>query len=423
MPVTILVGAQWGDEGKGKITDLLAAEFAVVARYGGGDNAGHTVVVNGEKFALHLIPSGVLNEGTECLLGTGMVINPARLVQELDGLGARGIDVSHVHVSDGAHLIMPWHLALDGALEQARSGGELGTTRRGIGPAYADKASRVGIRVAALKDDDTLVAAIRAQSQAKNRILRMYGHSGFETAQIIEEYVGYARRLRPAIVDGVQWLHQRLAAGRRILCEGAQAALLDLDHGTYPYVTSSSPIAGGALTGLGFGPQHVERVIGVVKAYGTRVGAGPFPTEVKGEVGDRLVEVGAEYGTTTGRRRRVGWLDMIALRYAIQVSGITELALTKLDVLTGLAEIPVCIGYRLRGKPFDHFPADAQILAECEPEYRVFAGWTEAISAARSRQALPREAQRYVQWIEDACEVPVRIISIGPGREQTILER
>lgn len=422
MPAIILVGAQWGDEGKGKITDLLAARVDVVARYGGGDNAGHTVVVRGERFALHLIPSGVLHPGTECILGSGMVINPARLVQELDGLAARGVDVSRVRVSNAAHLIMPWHLALDEAQEAARGGSKIGTTRRGIGPAYADKAARTGIRVGDMLDDDRLAATIRARAEEKAPVLRAYGLAEPGVDAIILQYQEYAARLRPHIADTVQLVHRRLAEGKTILCEGAQGTLLDLDHGTYPYVTSSSPVAGGALTGLGIGPGHVSRVIGVAKAYSTRVGMGPFPTELTDEVGEQLVVIGAEYGTTTGRRRRAGWLDLVALRYAIQVNGITELALTKLDVLGAFPQIQVCVAYRYKGQTLTDFPTDTHVLALCEPEYETLPGWRAEISHVRSRQALPPAARAYVAYLEHRLGVPIRMISVGPERDETIVE-
>lgn len=409
MPAIILVGAQWGDEGKGKITDLLAAKADVVARWGGGDNAGHTVIVRGERFALHLIPSGVLHPDVECILGSGMVINPERLMKELDGLAIRGVDVSRVLVSSAAHLIMPWHIALDQAQEEARGGAKIGTTGRGIGPAYADKAARTGIRVGAMLDDDALAAAIRAHRPPAP-----------DADAIAQQYLKVAGVLRPHIADTVQLLHARLAAGKTILCEGAQGTLLDLDHGTYPFVTSSSPVAGGAFTGLGFGPKHVRRVIGVAKAYSTRVGAGPFPTELTDATGDRLVEVGGEYGTTTGRRRRAGWLDAVALRYAMDVNGITELAVTKLDVLSALDEINVCTAYRCRGKRLVHLPPDAETLAECKPEYETFRGWGSDIRDARTRSELPGAAQRYIEWMEREFGVPIRIISVGPERDQTI---
>lgn len=422
MPAIILVGAQWGDEGKGKITDLLAAQVDVVARYGGGDNAGHTVVVRGERFALHLIPSGVLHPGTECILGSGMVINPARLLEELDGLAARGVDVSRVRVSSGAHLIMPWHLALDEAQERARGGSKIGTTRRGIGPAYADKAARTGVRVGDMLDDDHLAAAIRARAEEKRPLFRAYGLPEPGVDALVLQYQEYATRLRPFIADTVQLVHRRLAEGKTILCEGAQGTLLDLDHGTYPFVTSSSPIAGGALTGLGIGPRHVSRVIGVAKAYSTRVGMGPFPTELTDEVGEQLVVIGGEYGTTTGRRRRAGWLDLVALRYAIRVNGITELALTKLDVLSAFPQIRVCVAYRYKGQTLTDFPADAWVLALCEPEYETLSGWRTEISHVRSRQALPPAARAYVAYLEHRLGVPIRMISVGPERDETITE-
>ena len=423
MTATVVIGAQWGDEGKGKITDMLAAESDVVARYGGGDNAGHTVVVGGDTFKLHLVPSGILYPHVVCVLGGGMVVNPRRLLQEMDGLAARGVDVSAARLllSAQAHLILPYHIALDGAAERSRGKSALGTTKRGIGPAYADKAARSGIRAGEMRDPSAFAERVRAAVITKNELLtRLYGQEPLPAEEIAREYQEYAVRLAPHLADTSSFLVEALHAGKRLLCEGAQGTLLDLDHGTYPYVTSSYPTVGGALVGLGLGPQHLTRIIGVTKAYQTRVGAGPFPTELLDADGDHLVEVGHEYGTTTGRRRRAGWLDAVALRYAVQVNGLSELALTKLDVLGGLDPLRIAVAYTCDGETLTRFPADAAMLARCQPVYEELSGWEEDISAARAFDDLPQAARAYVARIEELAGVPATLISVGPEREQTI---
>jgi len=423
MTATVVIGAQWGDEGKGKITDMLAAESDVVARYGGGDNAGHTVVVGGDTFKLHLVPSGILYSHVVCVLGGGMVVNPRRLLQEMDGLAARGVDVSAARLllSAQAHLILPYHIALDGAAERSRGKSALGTTKRGIGPAYADKAARSGIRAGEMRDPSAFAERVRAAVITKNELLtRLYGQEPLPAEEIAREYQEYAVRLAPHLADTSSFLVEALHAGKRLLCEGAQGTLLDLDHGTYPYVTSSYPTVGGALVGLGLGPQHLTRIIGVTKAYQTRVGAGPFPTELLDADGDHLVEVGHEYGTTTGRRRRAGWLDAVALRYAVQVNGLSELALTKLDVLGGLDPLRIAVAYTCDGETLTRFPADAAMLARCQPVYEELSGWEEDISAARAFDDLPQAARAYVARIEELAGVPATLISVGPEREQTI---
>ena len=423
MTATVVIGAQWGDEGKGKITDMLAAESDVVARYGGGDNAGHTVVVGSDTFRLHLVPSGILYPHVVCVLGGGMVVNPRRLLQEMDGLAARGVDVSAARLllSIQAHLILPYHIALDGAAERSRGKSALGTTKRGIGPAYADKAARSGIRAGEMRDPSAFAERVRAAVITKNELLtRLYGQEPLPAEEIAREYQEYAVRLAPHLADTSSFLVEALHAGKRLLCEGAQGTLLDLDHGTYPYVTSSYPTVGGALVGLGLGPQHLTRIIGVTKAYQTRVGAGPFPTELLDADGDHLVEVGHEYGTTTGRRRRAGWLDAVALRYAVQVNGLSELALTKLDVLGGLDPLRIAVAYTCDGETLTRFPADAAMLARCQPVYEELSGWEEDISAARAFDDLPQAARAYVARIEELAGVPATLISVGPEREQTI---
>ena len=428
MPIDVILGAQWGDEGKGKITDLLAADVDMVARFGGGDNAGHTVTVGAERFALHLIPSGILNSQTTCLLGAGMVVNPKKLLAEMDGLLARGVSVSpeRLKLSGRAHLIMPYHIALDGAAEAARGGAAIGTTKRGIGPAYSDKAARCGIRAhEMLHPAETLAERIRDQVATKNRILEMvYGQPALQADAIVEEYLGYAKRLAAHVVDVSEEVARALAAGKRILAEGAQGLLLDLDLGSYPYVTSSHPTIGGVLTGLGVGPQNIDRVIGVVKAYQTRVGAGPMPTELTGELGEKLRGTGAqpwdEFGTTTGRPRRCGWLDAVTLRFAVRVNGLTELAITKLDILSRFDAVDLCVAYELDGRRIESFPSDLAVLARCQPIYETLPGWGTDITEARAFGELPAEAQGYVRRIEEILGVRASLISVGPERDQTI---
>lgn len=428
MSMTVILGAQWGDEGKGKITDLLAAEADIVARFGGGDNAGHTVTVGTERFALHLIPSGILYPRVTCLLGGGMVVNPRKLLAEMDGLAARGVDVSpaRLKLSGRAHLIMPYHIALDGAAEAARGDAALGTTKRGIGPAYTDKAARSGIRAQEmLHPSEVLAKRIREQAEAKNVLLeRVYNQPPLDVESIVEEVLAYARRLAPYIANVSEQIASGLRSRKRILAEGAQGTLLDLDHGSYPYVTSSYPTIGGVMLGLGVGPQHIEHVVGVVKAYQTRVGAGPMPTELTGELGDRLRGTGAhpwdEFGTTTGRPRRCGWLDAVTLRYAVRVNSLTETAITKLDILSKFDMLQVCVAYELDGDTIETFPTDLSTLARCRPVYETLAGWGTDITQARTFDALPEQAQQYVTRIEELLGIPAYCISVGPGREQTI---
>jgi adenylosuccinate synthase len=424
----VILGAQWGDEGKGKITDLMAAEADVVARFGGGDNAGHTVTVGTERFALHLIPSGILYPRVTCLLGGGMVVNPKKLLAEMDGLAARGVDVSpsRLKLSGLAHLILPYHLALDEAAEEVRRGSAIGTTRRGIGPAYTDKAARTGIRAQEmLHAPEQFANRIREQVQAKNLILeKVYGRPPLDADAIVEDYASYARRLAPHVADVSDFLERSIRSRKRILAEGAQGALLDLDHGSYPYVTSSYPTIGGVMIGLGMGPQYIDRVVGVVKAYQTRVGAGPMPTELTGELGDRLRGTGAqpwdEFGTTTGRPRRCGWLDAVALRYASRINGLTELAITKLDILSRFESIQVCVAYDLDGQRIESLPTDLSVLARCQPIYETLPGWQADIEQVAKFEELPRAARGYVDFVEERVGIPASFISVGPGRDQTI---
>jgi len=425
MPAVVVVGAQWGDEGKGRVVDWLAQEAQLVARFNGGDNAGHTVVAQGHTLKLHLVPSGILHPGLVSLIGAGVVVNPAQLVAEMDELTALGIDVgpSRLKLSAAAHIILPTHRALDGARDAARGRGAIGTTKRGIGPTYADKAARVNLRAGEMTNPEHFAERVAEAVRAHNRRLQeQYGMEPLSPEQAAADYCAYAQRLAPHLTDGSALVGEMLEARKTVLCEAAQGLLLDLDHGTYPYVTSSSTVAGGALTGLGFGARHVSRVIGIAKAYTTRVGAGPFPTELLDEVGDRIREVGGEYGTTTGRPRRCGWLDLVILRYAARINGLDEFALTKLDVLSGLERLKVAVAYERDGERTEHFPAEfgVEALAQWKPVYEELPGWAEDISAVRSREDLPPAAREYVARIEEWGGVPVTFIGVGPEREQKI---
>lgn len=423
MPATVLIGAQWGDEGKGRVADWLARQCDVMARYAGGDNAGHTVKVGEREFKLHLVPSGVVHPNVRCILGSGMVINPLRLVEELDMLATQAVDISpqRIHLSVRAHVITPGHLALDGAAERARGSSSIGTTRRGIGPAYMDKAARTGLLTGEMRDPERFAAGVKTALERANALLtRVYGLEPVDADRLAGEYGQAAARLAPYLADTTTLLHDLLDRGQRLLCEGAQGTLLDLDHGHYPYVTSSSATVGGALTGLGIAPQQVTRVVGVAKAYCTRVGNGPFPTELLDATGDRLRDAGHEYGTTTGRPRRCGWLDAVALRYAARVNGLTELVITKLDVLSGLDELKIAVAYQRDNQPTDALPLFTPDYERVCPVYEALPGWTEDISAARHLDALPENAQRYIRRIETLTGVPVSLVSVGPEREQAI---
>ena len=428
MSITVILGTQWGDEGKGKLTDRLAADSDIVARFNGGDNAGHTVTVGDEIFQLHLIPSGILYPHVTGVMGGGMAVNPGKLLKEMDALAERGVDVSasRLKLSGRTHLILPYHIALDGAAEQSLGEKKIGTTMRGIGPTYADKSARRGIRAQAMADPEAFADRVRAEAEAKNKILtQVYGHEPLDAEAMAAEHFEYARRLAPHLDDTSVYLHEALAQGKRLLCEGAQATLLDIDHGTYPYVTSSSPTIGGVFTGLGIGPRWVERIIGIVKAFQTRVGGGPMPTELSGELGSRLRGTGAnpwdEFGTTTGRPRRCGWLDGIMLRYSARVNDLTDVCITKLDILTGLDELKICMAYDYRGQRLDHLPLEAAVLAECQPIYETLPGWQEDITSVRRFKNLPPAAQAYVGRVEELVNAPATYISVGPGREQTIV--
>jgi adenylosuccinate synthase len=415
----VIVGAQWGDEGKGKIVDLLARESDVVCRYQGGPNAGHTIVTGGQTYKLHHMPSGILYPGTACVIGAGCVIDPETFVLELDELESRGVSTGEVHVSGNAHLIMPWHVAIDGASERRLGRLQIGTTRRGIGPAYADKASRLGIRVQDLLDAKILRQKIETALAEKNVWLeRVYGAAPLELEDCAERLERVAQRLRPYVSDTSLLVDTALRAGKRVLLEGAQGTLLDLDHGTYPFVTSSNPVASAAATGVGIGPTRIDEVIGVSKAYVTRVGEGPFPTEIEGPDQERMRDLGGEYGTTTGRERRCGWLDLVALRYAARVNGLTAIALTKLDVLSHFDEIPVCVRYRLPdGSETADFPAHQSDFHHAAPVLETLDGWREPLD-----DALPDAAQRYVAFVEEQVGVPVSLVGTGQARE-AVLQR
>jgi len=422
VPATVVVGTQWGDEGKGKFTDLVASETAMVVRYQGGHNAGHTLVVDGESFALQLVPSGVLYEHVTPVIGNGVVVDPRVLLAEMDMLESRGVSTGRLRVSGNAHLILPYHQELDALHERHLGKNKIGTTKRGIGPAYADRSMRVGLRVQDLLDEKIFRQKLDAALEHHNRVLtRVFNRLPVDGDAIADEYLGTcAPRLSPLIADAVSLLHDQLEAGNHVLLEGAQATFLDLDHGTYPFVTSSNPVAGGACTGAGIGPRHIDRVIGIAKAYVTRVGAGPFPTELSDEVGDHLVDVGHEYGTNTGRRRRPGWLDAVMLRYAARVNSLSELAITKLDVLDGLDTIKVCVAYESDGERFDQLPYHQTVLHHAEPVYVELPGWKQDLSGVRSREDLPAEAEAYLTLVEGQVGVPIGMVGVGPGRDQVL---
>ncbi|HZN73163.1 MAG TPA: adenylosuccinate synthase [Micromonosporaceae bacterium] len=425
MPAIVLIGAQWGDEGKGKVTDLLGERVSHVVRYQGGNNAGHTVILpDGRKFALHLMPSGVLTPGCTPVIGNGVVIDPKVLITEIDGLTERGVSVERLLISADAHLVMPHHRALDRVVERYLGQARIGTTGRGIGPAYSDKVSRVGIRVQDLLDPGILRQKLELVLREKNQVLvKVYNRKALDAAAVVEEYLAYGERLRPYIVDTRLELARALERDAIVLLEGAQATLLDVDHGTYPFVTSSNPTAGGACVGSGIPPTRISQVIGVSKAYTTRVGAGPFPTELFDADGMHLLKVGDEYGTTTGRQRRCGWFDAVVARYAIRVNGITDLVVTKLDVLSGLEKVPICVAYTIDGERTDEMPMTQTAFHHAKPVYEVLDGWWEDISKARTESDLPANARRYVERIEQLCGVPVAVVGVGPGREENVLRR
>ena len=421
MPTTVVVGTQWGDEGKGKITDLLSDTADVVVRYQGGNNAGHTIVVEGERFALTLIPSGVLSPRVIPVIGNGCVIDPGVLLEEMDELRSRGVDPSRLRISANAHLIMPYHRKLDAVMERYLGRQQIGTTKRGIGPAYQDKFSRQGIRVQDLFDPKIFAKKLEAILKDKNRLLvKVYNQLEMDPGPMIDRYLGYAEELRPYVADTSLLVSRAIAGGQNVILEGAQGTLLDIDHGTYPFVTSSNPTASGAGTGAGIGPKAIDNVLGVTKAYISRVGSGPFPTELDDEIGERMVEIGGEFGTVTGRRRRCGWLDLVALRYAVRVNSLTEIALTKIDVLSHFETPRVAVAYDSLGERYEDFPRQQRILYNCRPVYEDLPGWSEDISEIREFSDLPKQARQYIEYVEEAAAVPVTIVSVGPGRSATL---
>ncbi len=422
MSATVVVGTQWGDEGKGKLTDLLAADMDLVVRYQGGHNAGHTIVVDGRRFALQLLPSGILYDHVVPVIGNGVVVDPSVLLSEIDQLSGSGVDCSRLVVSGSAHLIMPYHQELDALTERHLGRNRLGTTKRGIGPAYADKAARVGLRVQDLLDPKIFRQKLDVVLKEKNLILaKVYNRLALSSSDICDRYLGeYAPRLAPMIGDSVGVIHDALEGGRRVLLEGAQATFLDLDHGTYPFVTSSNPVAGGACVGAGIGPRDITSVLGIAKAYLTRVGSGPFPTELADDVGDLLVERGGEFGTNTGRRRRTGWFDAVMVRHAARLNSLSEIALTKLDVLDTLSQINVCVAYRCAGKLHEHMPYHQSELHDAVPVYEVLPGWQEDTTGVTKISELPSAAREYVKFLSARCGVPVTRVGVGPGREQFV---
>ena len=420
MPATVVVGTQWGDEGKGKFTDLVAKEMEMVVRYQGGHNAGHTLVVDGETFALQLVPSGILYDHITPVIGNGVVVDPRVLLKEMSTLEAKGIDCSSLKVSGNAHLIMPYHQELDALHERHLGDGKLGTTKRGIGPAYADKAMRVGLRVQDLQDSKIFRKKLDVVLGHTNQVLtKVFNRLPVDAEAIASEYLDEcAPRILPHIADAIELVHNALETGQGVLLEGAQATFLDLDHGTYPFVTSSNPVAGGACTGAGIGPRDIDRIIGIAKAYVTRVGSGPFPTELKDEIGDYLVDVGHEYGTNTGRRRRPGWFDAVMMRQAVRVNSLSEVALTKLDVFDGLESLKVCVAYDVDGERREQLPYHQTELHASKPIYEELPGWKTDITSVTSPAGLPAEAADYIAFLESQIGVPIRLVGVGPGREQ-----
>jgi adenylosuccinate synthase len=424
MPALVLLGAQWGDEGKGKATDLLGDRVDYVVRYQGGNNAGHTVVIGDQKYALHLLPSGILSPNVVPVIGNGVVIDPSVLLTEISGLNERGIDTSKLKISTNAHLITPYHRTIDKVSERFLGNSKIGTTGRGIGPAYADKINRMGIRVQDLFDPSILRQKIEGALRDKNQVLiKVFNRKGIEVEDVLNEYLGYAEILTPYVCDTALLLDKALKANKNVLLEGSQGTLLDVDHGTYPFVTSSNPTAGGASTGSGIGPTKITRVIGIVKAYTTRVGSGPFPTELFDEDGEKLRTIGGEVGVTTGRNRRCGWYDAPIARYAVRVNGLTDFFLTKLDVLTGWEKIPVCVAYDIDGTRVEELPSSQTDFHHAKPIYEYLPGWNEDISGARTMEELPANARAYVKYLEEISEAPMSAVGVGPGRDETIAVR
>lgn len=421
MPVTVVVGSQWGDEGKAKVIDLLSNDHDYVIRYQGGHNAGHTIVAGGEKYALQLVPSGVLYPHVTPVIANGVVVDPITLLDEVDRLSARGVDTSRLKVSSQAHLILPWHFAHDRIAEGARGENKIGTTLKGIGPAYADKARRVGLRVGDMLDRKRFAEKLTELGRAESDLIVHLGGEALDVPAIVEQYAGVlADRVAPYITNTVALLHDALAQGKRLLLEGAQATFLDIDHGTYPYVTSSSPTAGGACAGTGIGPRDLGRIVGITKAYTTRVGAGPFPTELTDELGDALVDIGREFGTVTGRRRRPGWLDVVMLRHAVRLNSLTEIALTKLDVLDTFAKVRVCVGYQVYGEFIKEYPDTLDELAKVQPVYAELPGWKTSLEGIRNADDLPDAAKAFIELVEREVGVPIRYVGVGADRDAVV---
>jgi adenylosuccinate synthase len=424
MSSVVVVGTQWGDEGKGKITDFLSRHAEVVARYQGGNNAGHTIVFNGERYKLHLIPSGIFYKEKICVIGNGMVVDPKALVEELAYLHSHGVSTDNLRISNRAHVILPYHLKQDELEEERKGANKIGTTKKGIGPAYMDKAARIGIRIADLLEKEEFYAKLERNLAEKNRLFdRMYDAAGFTIDEIFEEYYEYGQQIKQYVCDTSVILNNAIDEGRRVLFEGAQGVMLDIDQGTYPFVTSSNPIAGGVTIGSGVGPSKINRVVGVCKAYTSRVGDGPFPTELHDEIGHQIREVGREYGTTTGRPRRVGWFDSVVVRHARRVSGLTDLSLNSIDVLTGIPTLKICVAYKYKGETLDEFPASLRILSQCEPVYEELPGWTEDITGVKTLDELPENARHYVERVSQLTGIPLSMFSVGPDRNQTNIIR
>ncbi|KQL51307.1 adenylosuccinate synthetase [Heyndrickxia shackletonii] len=420
MSSVVVVGSQWGDEGKGKITDFLSENAEVIARYQGGNNAGHTIRFDGETYKLHLIPSGIFYKEKISVIGNGMVVDPKALVEELKYLHDRGIATDNLRISNRAHVILPYHLKLDEVDEERKGANKIGTTKKGIGPAYMDKAARVGIRIADLLDREVFEEKLARNLEEKNRLLeRIYETEGFKLEDILDEYYEYGQQFKQYVCDTSVVLNDALDDAKRVLFEGAQGVMLDIDQGTYPFVTSSNPIAGGVTIGSGVGPTKITHVVGVAKAYTSRVGDGPFPTELKDEIGNQIREVGREYGTTTGRPRRVGWFDSVVVRHARRVSGLTDLSLNSIDVLTGLETVKICVAYKYNGEVLEEFPASLKVLEQCEPVYEELPGWTEDITGCKTLDELPANARHYLERVSQLTGIPLSIFSVGPDRSQT----
>ena len=422
MSTIVITGTQWGDEGKGKIVDYLASQADTVVRFQGGCNAGHTVVANGEEYKLRLLPSGILYKGTHNIIANGVAFDPEVCLQEMDAMAARGIDTSSIRISDRAHVVMPYHRLMDGIGDAQRGADKIGTTGRGIGPCYMDRDDRIGIRVCDLMEKDEFAKKLKKNLDNKNgELAAVYAHEPLDYEEVLTEYEGYAERLRPLVTDTIPLINEEIAAGRKILFEGAQATMLDIDYGTYPYVTASHPVSGGVTVGAGVAPKKIDKVVGIVKAYCTRVGEGPFPTEQLNAIGEKLREAGHEFGTVTGRPRRTGWLDAVVVRHAGLLSGIDYMAVTRLDILDGFDEIKICTGYKYKGELLKGVPASLNILAEVEPVYETFPGWKTDISGIRSYDALPKNARKYLERMAEITGIALGIVSVGPSREQTIV--